>query len=397
MKWDEFGNSETIPMWVADMDFETAPCIIKALQKRIEHGCFGYTHIPESFYKSIVWWFQHRHNWTLSDNEIICTTGVMPAISAIIKAMTETGDKILIQTPVYNCFFSVIRNSGRIVEENPLRRTQTKENELFFSIDWDDFEQKCSDPQVKIFLLCNPHNPTGRVWTKAELSRMGDICLKHNVLIISDEIHCEFIMPTSRSEEAESMTGEKEVSFTPFASISENYAQNCATCTSPSKAFNIAGLQTACIVVKNSNIRSKIKQSVIKSGTDEVNPLGIVALQAAYTSEGEMWLDDLNKYLYGNYLAAKKIFDENAPQCPVTALEGTYLLWIDISATKINSEQVAAKIFEEENVFITHGTLYGESAGEGYLRINIATRRSLMEEGIRKIAHWLKTTINLNQ
>lgn len=365
MKWDEVSDNDTIPMWVADMDFETAPCIMQALQERLQHGCFGYTFVPESYYDATIKWFQHRHRWTIDRSSFIYTSGVVPAISAIIKAMTNEGDKVLVQTPVYNCFFSSIRNNGCVLAENPLRM----ENHRYL-IDWDDFEKNCADPAVKVFLLCNPHNPAGRVWTREELEKMGSICLKHGVFVISDEIHCEFTMPGH--------------TYTPFASLSEDFAMNSAVCLSPSKAFNIAGLQIANIIVKDADIRKKVDKAININEVCDVNPFGVIALQAAYTPEGEVWLNGLCQYIDGNYQLAKKMLEEALPHCPVTTLEGTYLLWLNIASTGKTSQQVADDLMQHK-VYVNSGTMYGETAGEGYIRINLATRRSLVEEGIRRI------------
>ena len=365
VKWDEVSDNDTIPMWVADMDFETAPCIMQALQERLQHGCFGYTFVPESYYDATIKWFQHRHGWTIDRSSFIYTSGVVPAISAIIKAMTNEGDKVLVQTPVYNCFFSSIRNNGCVLAENPLRM----ENHRYL-IDWDDFEKNCADPAVKVFLLCNPHNPAGRVWTREELEKMGSICLKHGVFVISDEIHCEFTMPGH--------------TYTPFASLSEDFAMNSAVCLSPSKAFNIAGLQIANIIVKDADIWKKVDKAININEVCDVNPFGVIALQAAYTPEGEVWLNELCQYIGGNYQLAKKMLEEALPHCPVTTLEGTYLLWLNIASTGKTSQQVADDLMQHK-VYVNSGTMYGETAGEGYIRINLATRRSLVEEGIRRI------------
>lgn len=365
VKWDEVSDNDTIPMWVADMDFETAPCIMQALQERLQHGCFGYTFVPESYYDATIKWFQHRHGWTIDRSSFIYTSGVVPAISAIIKAMTNEGDKVLVQTPVYNCFYSSIRNNGCVLAENPLRM----ENHRYL-IDWDDFEKNCADPAVKVFLLCNPHNPAGRVWTREELEKMGSICLKHGVFVISDEIHCEFTMPGH--------------TYTPFASLSEDFAMNSAVCLSPSKAFNIAGLQIANIIVKDADIRKKVDKAININEVCDVNPFGVIALQAAYTPEGEVWLNELCQYIDGNYQLAKKMLEEALPHCPVTTLEGTYLLWLNIASTGKTSQQVADDLMQHK-VYVNSGTMYGETAGEGYIRINLATRRSLVEEGIRRI------------
>ena len=366
VKWDEFTDPDTIPLWVADMDFETAPSVQQALLKRMHHGCFGYTLVPESYYNATIQWFQHRHGWSIERPSFIYTSGVVPAISAIIKAVTSPGDKVLVQTPVYNCFFSSIRNNGCTLAENPLKMEGNR-----YEVDWQDFEAKCADPSVKVFLLCNPHNPAGRVWTCQELVQMGNICLKHGVFVISDEIHCEFVMPGH--------------TYTPFASISEDFAMNCAVCLSPSKAFNIAGLQIANIIVKNEKVRKRVDKAININEVCDVNPFGVIALQAAYSAEGEEWLNQLCHYISDNYLMACQLFTEALPQCPVTTLEGTYLMWVDIRATGKTSRQVTDHLLRKAKVYVNCGTMYGEATGEGYIRINLATRRNLLEEGIMRI------------
>lgn len=366
VKWDEFTDPDIIPLWVADMDFETAPSVQQALMKRMQHGCFGYTLVPESYYNATIQWFQHKHGWSIERPSFIYTSGVVPAISAIIKAVTSPGDKVLVQTPVYNCFFSSIRNNGCTLAENPLKMEGNR-----YEVDWQDFEAKCADPSVKVFLLCNPHNPAGRVWTRQELVQMGNICLKHGVFVISDEIHCEFVMPGH--------------TYTPFASISEDFAMNCAVCLSPSKAFNIAGLQIANIIVKNEEVRKRVDKAININEVCDVNPFGVIALQAAYSAEGEEWLNQLCHYISNNYLMACQLFTEALPQCPVTTLEGTYLMWVDIRATGKTSRQVTDHLLRKAKVYVNCGTMYGEATGEGYIRINLATRRNLLEEGIMRI------------
>ena len=383
VKWDEVSAPDIIPLWVADMDFETAPCIMQALQQRMQHGCFGYTHVPESYYEATIRWFQHRHHWSIRRESFIYTSGVVPAISAIIKAITQLGDpscgkeeapKVLVQTPVYNCFFSSIRNNNCTMAESPLKKVNNR-----YEVDWDNFEQQCADPAVKVFLLCNPHNPAGRVWTRDELTRMGEICLQHQVFVISDEIHCEFTMTRH--------------TYTPFASISEEFAMNSAVCISPSKAFNIAGLQIANIIVKDKAIRQQVDRAININEVCDVNPFGVIALQAAYTDEGEAWLNALNSYIHNNYLLAKQLLEATLPYCPVTTLEGTYLLWVDISATGKTSQQIADHLLRHSKVFVNPGTMYGATAGEGYIRINLATQRKLVEEGIKRIISGIKRTI----
>ena len=361
VKWDEIESDDIIPMWVADMDFETAPCIINALKARMEHGCFGYTHVPESYYEATISWFSRRHGWNIKRESFIYTSGIVPAISAIIKAMTEPGDKVLVQTPVYNCFFSSIRNNGCQLLENELVNTGNT-----YTIDFDDFENKCADRHTKVFLLCNPHNPAGRVWTREELTRMGDICKRHNVFVISDEIHCEFT---------------NHCSYVPFATASD---AKCAVCISPSKAFNIAGLQIANIIIDDADVRRKVDKAININEVCDVNPFGVIALQAAYT-DGEQWLDQLNDYIYGNYQAARAMIERECPHLSVTNLEGTYLMWVDIRATGLTSSEVSTKLLDEAKVRVNEGTMYGTKAGEGYIRVNLATRRELVMEGIRRI------------
>ena len=267
-KWDTETEEDVLPMWVADMDFRTAPAVVDALKKRVEHGIFGYTKVPSEYYDSIVDWLRRKHNWTIERDWIIYTTGVVPALSAIIKALTSPGDKILVQTPVYNCFFSSIRNNGCEIVTNPLIYINGT-----YQVNFDDLEKKAADPKVKLLLLCNPHNPAGRVWTKQELVRIGKICLQNDILIVADEIHCELVFPGH--------------TYTPFASVSEEFLMHSVTCTSPSKAFNLAGLQIANIISADTNICIRIEKAINVNEVCDVNPFGIEALMAAYNdSEG---------------------------------------------------------------------------------------------------------------
>lgn len=372
VKWDEAKEEGVIPMWVADMDFKAAPCILEALKKRVDHGVFGYTMVPDSYYESIISWFERRHQWHIERDWIIYTSGVVPAISAIIKALTEPGDKVLVQTPVYNCFFSSIRNNGCTIAENALVRKGNS-----YEIDFDDFERRAADEKTKVFLLCNPHNPAGRVWTPEELSHMNDICLRHGVKVIADEIHCELVMPGHE--------------FTPFAAVSKACQDNCITTNSPTKSFNIAGLQIANIITSNAEDRQKIDRAININEVCDVNPFGVIALQAAY-NEGEDWIDQLNVYLWENYQALKTFFKDNLPQLKVIDLEGTYLVWVNVRATGITGNELTDKLLKEGKVFVNRGTMYGETTGEDYIRINIAMPRSLMLEGLKR----MKSVIDKN-
>lgn len=362
-KYDSAPNQEIIPLWVADMDFPTAPVVQEAILKRAQHPIFGYVKVPESFYQSTMSWFARRHGWTIPRDAFIYTSGVVPAISAIIQGICKPGDKVLVQTPVYNCFFSSIRNSGCERVDSPLIYEDGT-----YHIDFEDFEQKASDPAVKVFLMCNPHNPAGRVWTCEELTRLGEICLKHQVFVISDEIHCELVMPGYK--------------YTPFASLSQEFMQNSAVCISPSKSFNIAGLQIANIIIADAEIQKKVDKAININEVCDVNPFGVEALQAAYTPEGEEWLMQLNDYIAGNYEYICAFFQQELPQFPVTKLEGTYLAWIDVRSLNESSEQLEERLMEEQKVWINAGSMYGT---EGFIRINLACPRATLEEGLKRL------------
>lgn len=369
-KWDIVKEEDVIPLWVADMDFKAAPAILEALKKRVEHGVFGYTLVPDSYYEAIINWFARRHNWQIDRSWIIYTTGVVPAVSCAIKALTLPGEKVLIQTPDYNCFFSSIKNNGCEVAGNELVRRGDS-----YEVDFEDFERQCADEKTTVFLLCNPHNPAGRVWTKEELERMNDICLAHGVRVISDEIHCELVMPGHR--------------FTPFAAISDACRDNSVVLNSPTKAFNIAGLQIANIICADPAMRRRIDRAVNINEVCDVNPFGVVTLQAAY-NESEEWLDSLNHYIWGNYLALKEFIAKELPRLEVTRLEGTYLAWVDIKVTGLTSDEAYGKLMKEGRVYVNSGTMYGRRAGEGYLRINLACPRATLLEGLKRMGGVLR-------
>ena len=364
-KWDSLDMENVIPLWVADMDFKTAPCIIESLRKRVEHGIFGYTRVPDSYYEATINWFARRHNWNIKATDIIYTSGVVPAISAIIKALTVPGDHVIIQTPVYNCFFSSIRNNQCIASENELIY---KDNTYY--IDFEDLEKRAADPKAKLLLLCNPHNPSGRVWTYNELLHIYEICKKHNVTIVSDEIHCELVYPPFK--------------YIPFCSLSEEVAACSVACVSPSKSFNIAGLQIANIVCLDEEMRKKIDKAININEVCDVNPFGVLATIAAYTS-GKEWLEELKKYLWGNYQYLMEFFNTHLPKYPVLKLEGTYLVWVDCRHIGISSEELEEKLIKEAKVWLNAGDMYGKG-GEGFMRINIATQRSRLEEGLKRLA-----------
>ena len=368
-KWDSAENKDLIPMWVADMDFRTADCIIDALERRVRHGVFGYTRVPEKYYEAIINWFDRRHGWRIDRDMILYTSGVIPALSATIKALTEPGDKVIVQTPVYNHFFSSILNNGCEVVENPLTVMDGR-----YVMDYDDLEHKVKDPKVKLILLCNPHNPTGRVWTADELAKLNEICLRNNVMVVADEIHCELVYPGYR--------------FIPFASVNGECKSNSITTNSPTKAFNIAGLQIANIIAPSTEIRDKIDRALNINEVCDVNPFGVTALITAY-NEGEGWLEALIDYLYSNYLTLREYFAKNMPQLPIAELEGTYLVWVDCRPLGIDSDKLEEDLLKEENLWLNSGTMY---RGDGFIRINIACPRSVMLEGLDRFRNYLKKT-----
>lgn len=363
-KWDTPAEG-VLPMWVADMDFRTAPCVIDALRRRVEHGIFGYVKVPQSYYDAVINWFSTRHGVRFERDRFIYTSGVVPAISAVIKALTRPGDKVIVQPPVYNCFFSSIRNNGCEMLPNPLLH-----DGLSWKMDFDDLETKAADPGAKVMILCNPHNPAGRVWTEEELRRAGEICLRNNVFVISDEIHCELTYPGH--------------DYTPFASLGEEFRLHSATCISPSKAFNIAGLQIANIIAYDREILARIDRAININEVCDVNPFGVEATVAAYSPEGADWLDALRGYLYDNYMTVKAFFSERIPQYPVTELEGTYLVWIDISASLMNADELTERLLDEQKLMVNSGAMYGPG-GENFIRLNIACPRSLLLDALERL------------
>lgn len=372
-KWDSSVDGDVLPLWVADMDFRTCPAIIEALRKRVEHGIFGYTRVPQEYYEAVKGWFARRHGWETETEWMLYTSGVVPALSATIKALCKEGDGVVVQTPVYNCFFSSIRNNGCRIVESPL----IEEGDTY-RMDFDDLERKTADPSVTLMLLCNPHNPACRVWTRDELARVGEICKRNNVVVVSDEIHCELVYPPYR--------------YVPFASVNDTCLSNSVTCISPSKAFNTAGLQIATIVCHNAQWRQSIDRAINVNEVCDVNPFGVCALQAAYTDEGARWLESLNAYLYANYDHLCDVFARELPQFPVVRMEGTYLVWVDCSVLHMPSADVCRHLLEHHRVWLNEGCMYGR-AGERFVRINIACPRERLDEGLRRVVEGLRSLV----
>lgn len=370
-KWDSAPEADIIPLWVADMDFETFPAITEALQRRVAHGIFGYTRVPEAYYEAVCRWFKKRHGWHINREDIIYTSGVVPAVSAVIKALTLPGDQVIVQGPVYNCFFSSIRNNGCEMVSNSL--IYNKE-ELRYEIDFDDLERKLKHERARLMLLCNPHNPGGRVWTRDELTRVAELCCKYGVRVVSDEIHCELTLYDNE--------------YVPFGSLPDELSRDSITCCSPSKAFNTAGLQIANIVCRDAEVRNRIDRAININEVCDVNPFGVIALQAAYSDEGYEWLTQLRKYISANYDLLLERFARELPKCKVMRMEGTYLAWIDCSELHIPSEEIEEMLMHENKVWVNAGSMYG-AEGAAFIRINMACTSELLNEGITRIVNGL--------
>lgn len=370
-KWDSAPETDIIPLWVADMDFETFPAITEALQRRVAHGIFGYTRVPEAYYEAVCNWFGKHHGWHINREDIIYTSGVVPAVSAVIKALTLPGDQVIVQGPVYNCFFSSIRNNGCETVSNSL--IYNKE-ELRYEIDFDDLERKLKHERARLMLLCNPHNPGGRVWTRDELIRVAELCHKYGVRVVSDEIHCELTLYDNE--------------YVPFGSLPDELSHGSITCCSPSKAFNTAGLQIANIVCRDAEVRNRIDRAININEVCDVNPFGVIALQAAYSDEGYEWLTQLRAYISSNYDLLRERFARELPKCKVMRMEGTYLAWIDCSELHISSDEIEEMLMHENKVWVNTGSMYG-TEGAAFIRINMACTSELLNEGITRIVNGL--------
>ena len=366
-KWDSAPEG-VLPMWVADMDFKTAPAIIDALRRRVDNGIFGYTRVPDEYYEAVTSWFSRRHGWSIDRDMMIYTSGVVPAISAIIKALAKPGENVIVQTPVYNCFFSSIRNNGCVILESPLVRKGDT-----YDIDFERLELDASNPDTSLMLLCNPHNPAGRLWSSDELRRIAEICAHHGVTVISDEIHCEFVFDGHH--------------YSPFAPIADAAGCKAVVCVSPSKAFNIAGLQIANIIAPDEETRARIDKAININEVCDVNPFGVIATIAAY-NDGEEWLSQLLAYIKGNYDYMKDYCERHLPDFPIARLEATYLVWMDCTALGLKSEALEEKLIEDVSLWLNAGTMYGAHDGEGYMRWNIACPRSVLEEGLERFSRF---------
>ena len=376
-KWDLPAEDGVLPLWVADMDFLAAPAIVDALRRRVDEGVFGYALPPSSWHESLVRWLARRHGWKVGPDSILDATGVVPALVATIRTFCKPGDRVIIQAPAYNFFYTAIRDQGCEVVENRLRRIAVREGtegDFSYEMDFEDLEQKVADPRTRLFLLSNPHNPVGRAWRADELRRVGDICQRHGVFVASDEIHADLQMPDSR--------------HVPFASLGGDFAQNSATFWSASKAFNLAGLQTAEVICGNAEARERIRHALRANRTGELNAFGFVASKVAW-DDCEGWLDELRTYLHGNYSALLAFVRKRLPALRVASLEATYLAWVDISALDVPSAELARRLEQEAKVKFSPGAIYGEEKGAAYLRINLACPRTTLLEALGRTARFI--------
>lgn len=362
MKWEV--SEKELPMWVADMDFETAPEIREALKKRVEHGIFGYTVVPDAWRQAICGWWERRHGFKMEKDWLVFCTGVVPAISSAVRKLTTAGENVLIQTPVYNIFFNSIRNNGRNAVEN--RLIYDGKN---YRIDWADLEKKLADPQTTLMILCNPQNPTGCIWTKEELGRIGELCAWNHVRVISDEIHCDLTEPG--------------YGYIPFASVSEACAENSITCIAPTKTFNLAGLQTAAVVVSNAHLRHKIERALNTDEAAEPNAFAIEAAIAAFT-KGEEWLCELQAYLAENRRIVKAFLEQELPEVFLVPSHATYLLWLDLSGVIGDATELCRYLRSETGLYLSEGIAYGGN-GSHFLRMNAACPKARLKDGLERL------------
>ena len=357
--------ADILPFWVADMDFRVPAPVITALKERADHGIFGYTQVKDDYFAVLENWFRTRHNWAIERRDLIVTPGVVFAVAAAIRTFTNPNDSVLIQPPVYYPFANMIRQNDRTLIDNPLHLRNGH-----YEIDFEDFEQKIVAHKIKLFILCSPHNPVGRVWTRAELEQLAAICLRHNVIVVADEIHEEFVRPGFR--------------HIPFASLSEDAAAITLTCTSPSKTFNLAGLQISNIFIRNEELRRRFKEELSRTGYDEPNTLGLAGAKAAY-EHGAAWHTQLLAYLEENHVRAKEFIAAHLPKVKLIEPEGTYLLWLDFSAYGLTDEALNEKIIRDAHLWLDDGPIFGVG-GSGFQRINIACPWATLEQGLKNLA-----------
>lgn len=353
-----------LPMWVGDMDFQTAPEITAAFQARAAHGVFGYTTVPQAWYQAIQGWWRERHGLTIEKDWLLFSTGVVPTIASVIRKLTTPGEKVLVQSPVYYVFFREILENGRRPVENKLTYEDGG-----YHIDFTDLEEKLADPQVSLMILCNPHNPIGRIWDRETLARMGELCRKHHVTVLSDEIHCDLTDPGC--------------DYVPFAAVSADCAQNSITCIAPTKAFNLAGIQTSAVVVPDPLLRQKVWRALQTDQAGSPNCFAIEAAIAAFTKGGP-WLDQLRAYLAENKEETRAFIARELPQLQVAPAKATYLLWLDCGKVSNDSTQLAKTLREKTGLYLTAGAGFGGNGGQ-FLRMNVACPKALLRDGLRRL------------
>ncbi|MBW8351670.1 pyridoxal phosphate-dependent aminotransferase [Bacillus sp. IITD106] len=367
VKWDgmkaAFGKNELLPMWVADMDFRPPAEVLEAMKKRVEHGVFGYTIIEDNTANSIVNWISKRHQWSIKPSWLLYSPGVVPSIGMAIRAFTEVGDKVLLQSPVYTPFFNMIESNMREVVNSPLVFKNGR-----YEIDFVDFEEKLKSG-VKLFLLCSPHNPSGRVWSKEELVKIAELCREYGVMIASDEIHADLVFAPHK--------------HVPICSLDPSFADFIVTFMAPSKTFNLAGLQASFIIAPNADMRKKLQDIQNKEGFHTLNTFGIIAMEAAY-EHGEKWLDDALAYIKENMNVLKNGIEKEFSNLEVIEPEGTYLVWVDCQKTGLSDKEIRDRLIEKAGLAVNFGNSYGQG-GEGFIRINAACPRSIIEEGLERL------------
>lgn len=362
--------ADVLPLWVADMDFTVSEEITKSLHAAVDHGIYGYTQPKDAYYNAITNWMEKNHNWKTKREWIMKTPGVVFALGAAVKAFTKPGDAVLIQNPVYYPFTNIIRDNDRRVIDNTLvYEKRVTEGKSQYSIDYEDFERKIVQEHIKLFILCNPHNPVGRVWTREELQYLGEICLRHHVIVVSDEIHNDFVYPGFE--------------HTVFANVDPRFTEFTVTCTAPSKTFNLAGLQISNIFISNETLREAFQKEIDKTGYDEPNALGAVACEAAYRG-GQEWLDQLRAYLLENLNFLRAYLQEKLPQIHLVEPEGTYLVWLDCSELGISGKELDQFIVEKAGLWLDGGAMFGPS-GADFQRVNIACPRATLELALDKL------------
>ena len=367
LKWDV--KERELPMWVADMDFQTAPEIQEAIRERAAHGVFGYSIVPEEWYQAYMGWWERRHHFSMEKEWLVFCTGVVPAISSMVRKLTTAGENVLVQTPVYNIFFNSIVNNGRNIAESPLRYDGNT-----YQMDFEDLERKLSDPQTTLMILCNPHNPVGRIWSREELKQVGELCRKYHVTVISDEIHCDLTSPGQE--------------YIPFASVSENCKNTSITCMAPTKAFNLAGLQTAAVAVPNPNLRHKVWRGLNTDEVAEPNSFAVEAAVAAFM-KGEAWLDSLREYIQENKNFVENFLKKEDLHIRLVPSQATYLLWLDCREMHGSAGEFTQYLREHTGLYLSEGKQYGEN-GSSFIRMNIACSRSRLEDGLERLAEGVR-------